>query len=291
MPGDPDELSKKQMAGRVYDDQLDPAKAWQSFYDLVNVGRRSGAMFRDPDSPVIFDPRIKTKNALVQVLTTGKGIMTKEVDRLLRQHGLVRHRSTIRTGLRRLVAFGFATASKANKDRYNRKEWRLTQRGATYALQSGIGNTVLPKPTPSTPTNTTRSKTMCIDPNRPTFNAAVETAVGGLISAKKVFSAYDVTKLVREMTGQDPTLIKDAGQAECYVGGQQVANITHEDVKNVVHDLFHQGKMAGYDRTHDGKFWVYVEAVVPADQTPIPDPGTSTPPAADGSSYDGNPAL
>ncbi len=137
---------------------------------------------------------------------------------------------------------------------------------------------------------------MCIDPNRPQFNAVIESVVDDFLIAKQPFSAYDVTKAVRIMTGNDPDLIKDQGQAECWVNGHQVAQVLHEDVKNVVHDLFHQNRMPNYDRIHDGKHWVYIEA--PPDPSlaagaPV-DPVTSITPigaGVDGGSYDGTPTL
>ncbi len=282
------------MSNIVYDKDIDPDKAWQSYFDLVNAQRKSGGMYTDLDKPKVFPPKIHTKNALVHLLTMNKDLMTKEIDDLLRRHRIIRGRGSIRNGLRRLVAFGFATVSSIPGDRYNRKQWRLTKRGADFALNPpsktarSKGNGGTKKGSKGSPA---RTANMCIDPNRPTFNKAIEDAVQSLVATKTAFSAYDVTKMVRALVDTGAVTIDDPNQPEISVKGQMVPNILHDDVKGVVHELFNTGKMANYGRTRKGDYWLYTETVPAPDPAPGSSDPSSDPSPTDGSSYDGTPTL
>ena len=136
---------------------------------------------------------------------------------------------------------------------------------------------------------------MCIDPSKPTLNASIEVTVNKLIADKKTFSAHDVTKALREEVNAGLNATLDQGETgSVHVNGVDVPKISHDYVRDAVHELFHTGKMTGYDRNHSGSHWEYAPAVVappvPVLGTPV-DPSTSTPPASSGGSYDGSPTL
>ncbi len=289
--------SERQMANVVKDKDLDFDKVVDNYIDLVNAGRKSVAMYKRLDIKMTLDPKGPAKYALVCILTTSKWMTGVEIDLELRQFGFTRSPGSIRRGLARLVTFGLAEVEKTN-DRYGRKRWLLTKAGADFALNPPLKKTARAKGSGGTKKGSkgspVRTANMCIDPNRVTFNACVEATVGEMVTAKQAFSAYDVTRLIRERVLANPDLVTDTGQPECRVNGKMVPNILHEDVKNVVHDLFHRGLIKDYDRVRQGDYWLYIETPpepVTVNQ-PI-DPITAITPigANDGGSYDGEPTL
>ena len=106
-----------------------------------------------------------------------------------------------------------------------------------------------------------------------TFNDTVQKVVEEFLAAKKSFSAYDITKELRNTIGKynlDP-----AETGTVVVGGVAVPRIDHEAVKAVVHNL----AMPGYTRVHNGTYWEYSEdaVVTPGGVTPVvPFDGNST---------------
>jgi hypothetical protein len=132
--------------------------------------------------------------------------------------------------------------------------------------------------------------TMCIDLNKPTLNSAIEEVVKELITKKEKFSGHDVTKRLRDdlLLGGDP-IIDDRETGVVFVKGKLVPKIEHDYVRDVVHELFHQGKMSGYDRTHNGQYWEYVESdTKDTSDDPLPDISTN---GTNDDSYDGNPTI
>ena len=257
--------------------------------------------------------KMDTKRGLTNVLTTTDWLKTKEIDAKLQKIGLVKSRSTIRHMLANMVHVGMADSRKTN-DRYNRKEWTLTQKGIAFSM------TPCPVKAPKTPrtkkavgTNQgskgspARTTTMCIDASKPTLNVAIEALVVMKAASTQPFSAHDITKSLREKV-----LLEAAGSlGGIYIDKDEtgvvhvrdraqtfeVPKIDHDYVRDVVHELFHQGKMPSYARHHTGKHWEYefttpaVLVVVP-NSDPATDPATDPAPvAADGSTYDGTPTL
>lgn len=127
-------------------------------------------------------------------------------------------------------------------------------------------------------------------------------AVGDLVTneflpGQKKFSAHDVTKRLRELVSQPTTAVNPAETGTVNVKGKAVPKVEHEDVRNIVHELFNQGLLAGYDRYMDGGHWTYdltanVAAAIPApvvQATQAPDPVIVA--GTDGGSYDGSSTI
>lgn len=275
-------------------------RAYDHYMDLVNQGRRSTKMMRTPDNPKTLDSKMQIRYALLHVLTTGTFINVRDLQGLLLAMGVDRSRSSIGAGLRRLHKTSAVAWQKAPKKHGGFcKAWRLTAQGAQLPTtpppkkgrtrrSKGNGGTQQ-----SSKGSSARTTNMCIDPSKPTLNKAIEDVVGELVIAKKTFSAYDVTKELRDKVAKTTVVVDHAESGVVHVGGVPVARVDHDYVRDAVHELFHTGKMDGYDRAHTGSHWQYEEAKA---NTVLPDPsaspaGTGTPPAADGSSYDGSPTL
>lgn len=281
-------------------DGFDHNRAYGFYLDLINKGRRSVQMNKTPDNPKQLDPKMQTRYALLNVLTTGTFITVEDLQKLLDSMGTKKSRSGIGSSLRRLYHTGAVTSQKVSKKRGGyRKAWKLTASGAqlptapppkkgrTRRSKGNVGTQQSSKGSSARTTN------MCIDPNKPTLNKAIEDVVGELIIAKKPFSAHDVKKELRDRVAKTTVVVDHAETGVVHVGGTPVARIDHDYVRDAVHELFHTGKMDGYDRVHTGSFWQYEPAQA---NTVLPDPAastpsSSTPPAADGSSYDGSPTL
>jgi len=138
-----------------------------------------------------------------------------------------------------------------------------------------------------------RRNTVCRPDNMPTLCAAIDSAVASHVLLKKEFSAYDITKSIREELAAGGITIDTVETGTVYVNGNSIAKIDHEVVKEVVHDLFQRGEIDGYSRSHNGTNWDY--AVTPDDPPDLDDaddddsanPTTSTP----GTSYDGSSSI
>lgn len=144
------------------------------------------------------------------------------------------------------------------------------------------------------------ASSMCLPAStaaKPSLVQAVTELVLKEFLAGTKFSAHDVTKRVRELANQSTTTINPAETGTVHVKGQAVPRIEHEDVKNIVHELFHTGQMVGYGRHYNGSYWDYdLVANLPASTgaatvavpSTTPDP---VPTVADGSSYDGSSTI
>ncbi len=111
---------------------------------------------------------------------------------------------------------------------------------------------------------------MCAPTNKPSLIKAVgDLLVDEFITSGKKFSAYDVTKKLRERVLEraneltspfcSKAQIVDVNETgSVHVGGLQVPKIEHEDVKTIVHDIFNSGGMPNLDRIHTPEgFWEY----------------------------------
>lgn len=161
-----------------------------------------------------------------------------------------------------------------------------------------------------------------IIPNNPTYQGfpmclsaataakpSLIQAVGDLVTseflpAQKKFSAHDVTKRMRELVSQPTTTVNPAETGTVHVAGKSVPKIAHDDVREIVHELFSQGLLTGYDRIHNGTHFEYdtLAAIAAADSwakaaaaaataAATPTTTSSTPAGQDGSSYDGSSTI
>lgn len=144
-----------------------------------------------------------------------------------------------------------------------------------------------------------RSNIMCRPDNMPTLCKAIDDQVALFITDKKEFSAFEVTKALREKVAKAAIARTDAGiddgeTGTVFIAGVSVAKIDHEVVKEVVHDLFQRGEMTGFGRIHNGEHWRYAEEIKVADD-PVDngsDDGTVAPvTTVPSSSYDGSSSL
>ena len=134
---------------------------------------------------------------------------------------------------------------------------------------------------------------MCIDLSKPTFNAAVETVVQDLLAAGQSFSAHDVTTEVRRRVLAGTLLIDLTENGDIFISGVLMPRVAHEQVREAVHELYHQGRMTGFDRSNNGSYWQY-EAATPAlidDDAQLDADPPAQLPAASGATYDGTPTL
>ena len=124
---------------------------------------------------------------------------------------------------------------------------------------------------------------------KPTLTLAVETVVADFIKAGKQFSAHDITNEIRARVGAGTLTVDKAEVGVVHVaGGTEVARIGHDSVKGLVHDLYDGGQMTGYTRVSSGQFFTYAPDPVAVTADPVT---PVAPPAADGSSYSGDPTL
>lgn len=299
------------------DDQAimkDGNKAFDNYVRLVNATRRSRDMYVHLDNPLTLDLKMKTKYALATVLTSRAWLKVSDIAALLEKQGYKRSRGSIRRGLRRMQVFGLADSRKA-QDRYGSKEWSLTQRGVAFANNpptqvkastknprqhtkiGNFGNNTALGGSALTPVP--GGTNMASNPSRPEFNKAVEDTVFEFTAAQKSFSAHEITQELRKKVDSGAVSINDPGQLTIHTKNGVFPNILHDDVKEVVHELFGRQLLVGYDRSNNGTFWTYFPQTSPpppAPATPTPSSGGSSTPddsstSGAGGSYDGNPTL
>ena len=158
---------------------------------------------------------------------------------------------------------------------------------------------------------------MCSPTDKPSLIKAVgDLLVNEFVTAGKKFSAYDVTKRLRNIELERaknatrnmplpmPSLspIDRAETGSVYVVGYKIPKIEHEDVRNIVHDIYNAGGMPNLGRIQVSNYWEYdvkanIDALIAASQaTPGPVPVVPLTPSPDpvpdngvsGSSYDGS---
>lgn len=195
--------------------------------------------------------------------------------------------STVTRALRKLRAEGNVTSQVVAGDPKLRKQWsfvvgsvpvsrrRAAKRSARTSVQARALNL----------THQTRSLPMA------TFEAAVETIINEFVTGQKTFSAFDVTQELRTRSNAGTVVIDKAETGTVHVSGADTPKIEHDEVKRAVVDLFGAGKLAGYDRTHNGTYWQYgPAAAAPVDPSAAAS-GNGSPPPVSGSSYDGSSSL
>jgi hypothetical protein len=266
---------------------IDMDRAQQHFADLLNQSRPGRGLIINTNNPKTLDAGMRTKHAILHVLSTNIWLTTFEIGGLLEKLSYRRSQSSIRRGLARLLMFGLADRDYG-KHRYGRKKWKLTQAGLQYPnLPQARQATTIGTPTSSV-MSSGKATTMCIDASKITLNSAIESIVKDLLLTKKAFSAHDVTKILRERIS---TLNIDPSETGAsHVGGQDVAKIEHGYIRDAVHELYHQQKMGGYTRAHNGTFWLYELAQPVVIPSPIASPSDPDPTPSSGN-YDGSPVL
>lgn len=248
--------------------------------------------------------------------------------------------STVRKWLRHGAIAGpqslnFSPTYKFEKnpdDRHGRRQWALAA-----ADTKGWANAPVPtssskkqkKAASGSPAAATQHAMygglilMCSPLNKPTLIKAVgDLLVSEYVTSGKKFTAHDVTKRLRELVFEQVKKIDDECKATgnrisyvplvasqetgvVHVKGLQVAKVEHEDVKNIVHDIFNAGGMVGIGRIHRGSFWEYdTQANIDTElaaQAPAPLPVATvisgntgadpTPAPVAGSAYDGSSTI
>jgi hypothetical protein len=294
---------------QVLDTARPGGKAYQIYLDMLNVGRRTRTMTATATTKTI-DPSTPTRYAVVQVLTTGAKLTPGEIIPLLRDFGYTTDTVRLRCSLNRLARKNLVEKTRRYERKHGASGWNLTADGATFAIAAsghhatnGKGSTHLAKgsggTTNSSKGSSGRTNSMCsVDPNKPIFNGAVRLTIAEFIQKQQGFSAYDITKALREkMLSTDPTqntIVDPKETGTVYVQGKAVPKIEHEAVREVVLECFTANELTGYDRIHNGRYFEYKPAAAapstPDPSTP-PDPATPATPATSGSSYDGSPTL
>lgn len=220
-----------------------------------------------------------------------------------------RSRSTIRKWLNKLCVekLVFWTPAPAGQG----KVWSTTAVSNPCPTQKSNA----PKPS-----NGRRSILMCTPTTmaKQSLITAVETVVQEFIAGGKEFTAHDVTSEVRARVNDGRLTVDKAEVGVVHVnGGQEVAKIGHDEIKDIVHSMHHSGMMVGYNRIHTGSFFKYISQAAwdalqqPNTPGPAPaaDPAAALPPApvfvspsapsadpsgtppSSGGSYDGTPTL
>jgi hypothetical protein len=187
--------------------------------------------------------------------------VTQFIDRIriaLPTHALPIHYATVARALRKLRAEGKAVARWAPNSQAHHacREWAFvrTPQSPVSAPVASIGDIM----------------------QKPTLVAAIEAVINEFVAAQRVFSAHDVTNEVRKRAATvDPV--------ECgtvHVDGKDTPRVVHEEVRDFIHDLYGNGKINGYERNHNGSYWVY-----------NPSKPTVASSATDSASYDGTSSL
>jgi hypothetical protein len=191
---------------------------------------------------------------------------------------------TVARALRKLRAEGQVAAQPVpGNARY--RQWSYTSsRVSRIAARASQQASNAPQAPTSSPSSPSRRNSMS------TFQTAIETVITDFVVAQKTFSAFEVTKELRERSNVGTVVIDKAETGSAHVNGIDVPRIEHDKVKAEVHDLFTQGKMAGYDRSNNGQYWQYGPAAAPP-VDPAASSGGGSPPPIDGSSYDGSSSL
>lgn len=159
---------------------------------------------------------------------------------------------------------------------------------------------------------------MCSPTDKPSLIKAVgDLLVNEFVTAGKKFSAYDVTKRLRNIELERaknatrnmplpmPSLspIDKAETGDTFVAGYKVPKIEHEDVRNIVHDIYNAGGMPNLGRIQVSNYWEYdtkanIDALATSAQTVPAATAPSVPPqdpdpldGISGSSYNGSSTI
>jgi len=246
---------------------------------------------------------LPTRVAAIRVMDDPKALYTCiELQAILFTHNYITTPSKLRGAMRRMERHGYVAGSKRPGDPHCRKQWQVTQIGLVFASD----------PWPNPKSNTRRSKgsggthrtsskgsslggSMCQTSSKPTLEAAVRSTITDLIQQGKKFSAYDVTKALRDKVNvvdpTQPSLVDTQEVGVVHVQGQAVPRIDHDEVRDLVRTIYTNQEMVGYECDHNGTYFEYHPATAKAADPAPAAPDPSTPPATSGGSYDGTPTL
>lgn len=179
---------------------------------------------------------------------------------------------------------GIFKSAKVPGDHHGRTQWALQSNDTTgWANAEPVKARVKPSNKSQTPTGNPVSVTqpamyggltlMCVPINKTSLIKAVgDLLVEEFVTSGKKFSAYDVTKKLREKVLERA---KELNSPFCskaqfvdvqetgtvHVQGLDVPKIEHDDVKSIVHEIFNAGGMPGLGRVHtkdaSGNYWEY----------------------------------
>jgi hypothetical protein len=207
--------------------------------------------------------------------------------------------SSVGRALRQLWTENIADKKSIAGDRYGRKQWlHLDHAGKNFQNAAIPTKTVWVKPGPKkVKTKKTRTQPLAsITPINHSqgdlimqIEQGVETIVGEFVAADKKFTAHDITKELRDRVNAGTIQVDPGLAGTAHVGGKDVTKIEHSFVRDAVHMLMTGNRFPNYGRAHTGTFFEYFPQAAAPPAPASNDP--STPPAADGGSYDGNSTL
>lgn len=197
--------------------------------------------------------------------------------------------SAIRRNLRkedyyplRIASPGIYKSQKIPGDQHGRNQWAMHATDTT-GWDNAAPIKSLPKPKKSKKQRTTTPAgspvrvsqhatyggliLMCAPANKPSLiNAVGDLLVNEFVTSGKKFSAYDVTKRLRELALRQVmhpqavnsiSLIDHTETGTVHVKGIKIAKIEHDDVRAIVHDIFNAGGMPNLGRIQIGNYWEY----------------------------------
>lgn len=88
---------------------------------------------------------------------------------------------------------------------------------------------------------------------------AIENVINDFMKGDKEFSAHDITVELRERVNAKTLIVDGVGTVKVTASGGSVdaSRIVHNDVRDIVVDMFQSNKLTGYTRTNTGSFWLY----------------------------------
>lgn len=283
---------------------------WGSIRWKMTLGGRS--LINDPRKPMKEPVAKRVKTTLEQAT---RWLSVSDINIIVNAN-----RSTVRRCLRRDPSYKSETIPG---DHCGSQQWALRTTDTTNwdnaTPASSANKSKRPKQSATTGSSVVQSQhvtygglTLMCAPNKPTLIRAIGDLLSSeFVSSGKTFSAYDVTKRLRELVfakskeisdllknGQTTTNLVDSTETGMIsVKGLQVPKIDHEDVRVTVHEIFNLGGMPGLGRRHvhstpgaDG-YWEYdtqanIDAVVVAGTGTASGSSTAT---ATGSTTDPDP--
>lgn len=199
------------------------------------------------------------KNAIFDTLVSARGnaLTVKQLVSLGAASPTPICGATVARALRKLRAEGKVSSQRVPGSHPPEMAWVV----ASYAAHTGNG-IVLPSlsmrtpnvPAPAAlhvPAIAAASVSTAPDP----LQNAVSTVVADFVKDNKPFSAWDITQALRERVNAGLITV-DVGDT-VHVNGKVVARIVHDDVKQLVHDMFAARQFPAYSSAWNGKYWEY----------------------------------
>ena len=202
------------------------------------------------------------KGALLETLVSARGnaLTVKQLVSLGATSPTPICGATVARAMRKLRAEGKVTAQRVPGSHPPEMAWIAS----SYAAHTGNGIALpsLSMRTPSVPVQAPAATPTTSTQPAPTSNAAalslqdaVEGVVADFVKDSKPFSAWDITQALRERVNSG--LVTVAVADTVHVNGKVVARIVHDDVKQMVHDMFAARQFPAYSSAWNGKYWEY----------------------------------